>query len=294
MIVVELSGGVGNQLFQYAAARALADRLDTDLGLDLRPYRAKDSRRYGLDAFHIRATVVPDEDLLGVHGPRTLRRELTTGLLDRLVTLGHRPRLAHLTRVVHQGPSFTEVLTTVTDNSWLSGYWQSERYFADDADRIRADLRLKNVSAESAALEQTIRAMDYPVAAHVRRGDYATVESTRLYHGLQGWEYYRAAIRQIRERRPEAQFVFFSDEPEWVAANLGPDIAVLVRANGTDRPQEDLHLMSCCRGHIIANSSFSWWGAWLAQSELVIAPAKWYQAAGLDERDVVPARWMRV
>ncbi len=294
MIVVELAGGLGNQLFQYAAARVVADRLGTTLGIDVRTCRAPDSRPYSLDAFRIRGTVVPDADLLGVHGQRSLKGELTTGLLVRAIVLVRRPRLSHLTRVIHQGPSFTDALTRVTDDSWLSGYWQSERYFAHAADAIRADLRLTSISPATAALEQTIRAMDYPVAAHVRRGDYAAVASTRAFYGLQSTEYYRAAIRRIRAKHPKAQIVFFSDEPGWVAAHLGPEISLLVTANGAARPHEDLHLMMCCRAHIIVNSSFSWWGAWLAQSEFVIAPAKWSQAPGVVEHDIVPATWTRV
>lgn len=294
MIVAELAGGLGNQMFQYAACRAVADRLGVELGLDLRPLRSPNGRAYGLGHFNIRATELSDRDLRGVRGPRSWRWHVRRGPADVVSRWWHRPAHGQLRPVIYQDFPYSDVLTRVDDGTWLSGFWQSERYFADDADRIRADLRLKNVSAESAALERTIRAMNYPVAVHVRRGDYAAVASTRMYHGLQGPEYYRAAIRQIRARHSRAQLVFFSDEPEWVAANLGPDIAVLVRANGTARPQEELHLMSCCRGHIIANSSFSWWGAWLAQSELVIAPGKWFQAAGLDERDVVPSRWMRL
>ena len=294
MIVVEMAGGVGNQLFQYAAARVVADRLETGLGIDVRVCRAADSRPYGLDAFQIRGSVVPDGDLLGVHGPKSLRGHLTRGLVTRARAMLQRPRLAHLTRVVHQGPGYCSELDHVADDSWLCGYWQSERYFVDAAARIRADLQVKTVSPETAAVERQLRAMAFPVAAHVRRGDYAAVESTRRFHGLLSAEYYRTAMQQIRTVHPRAEFVFFSDDPGWVADNLGRDLSLLVTANGHERPFEDLHLMTRCRAHVIANSSFSWWGAWLAASDLVIAPARWFQAPEMARFTIVPDRWRRL
>ncbi len=295
MIVVELSGGLGNQMFQYAAGRALADRLGTDLGLDLRPLAAPNSRPYWLGRFAIRAAVVDKREVFGAHGVRSLRRRLTTGVLERLQLLVRRPRprFASATRVVHQAPTYSDVLERATDHSWLSGYWQSETYFSHAADAIRADFTLRSLSPASAAIAARLASTPYPVAVHVRRGDYAHVASTRAYHGLCSESYYRSAIAHVRCRVPGADFIWFSDEPDWVADHLGSDAALVVTGNG-DRPEEDLHLMTCCRRHVIANSSFSWWGAWLARSDEVIAPRAWYQAPGLDDRDVVPSRWIRL
>ena len=293
MIVVQLCGGLGNQLFQYAAGRATADRLGVELGLDLRPLRVPDSRPYGLGHFAIRATVVRDADLRALQGYHGWRWRVTQGLLERLRTVVRPSPPGHLTPVIHQGTRFTDVLRRVTDDSWLVGFWQSQRYFAEAADRLRADLRLTAVSTESAALERVIQDLDCPVAVHVRRGDYAAVSTTRAYHGLLRLEYYHAAMRRVREQHPEATFVLFSDEPDWVDAHLRPARSRLVGVNG-DRPHEDLHLMACCRAHIVANSSFSWWGAWLARSELVIAPRRWFQAPGVDDTDIVPPGWLRL
>jgi hypothetical protein len=295
MIVVELVGGLGNQMFQYAAARTLADRLRTDLGLDLRPFAAPHARPYRLGRFHIRATTIDERHLLGAHGARTLRRHLTTGLLERLQLLARRPRprFASATRIVHQGPRYRDVLERATDHSWLSGYWQSEAYFSAAADRLRADFTLRSLSPESATIARRLASMPYPVAVHVRRGDYAHVASTRAYHGLCSESYYRSAIAHVRRRVPGASFIFFSDEPAWVADHLGSEATLVVAENG-DRPEEDLHLMTRCRSHVIANSSFSWWGAWLAPSDEVIAPRCWYQAPGLDGRDIVPSRWTKL
>jgi hypothetical protein len=293
MIVVELVGGLGNQMFQYAAARTLADRIGTDLGLDLRPFSAPDSRPYRLDRFNIRATAIDARELFGTHGARSLKRRLTTGVVERLRVLAHhpRPRFASATRVVHQGPTYSDVLERATDHTWISGYWQSEAYFPAAAETLRADFTLRSLSPGSTAIARRLASMGYPVAVHVRRGDYAHVASTRAHHGLCDESYYRRAFAHVRRRVPGANFIFFSDEPGWVADHLGSD-ATLVVSENHDRPEEDLYLMTRCRSHVIANSSFSWWGAWLAHSEEVIAPQAWYQAPGLDGRDVVPSRWI--
>jgi hypothetical protein len=295
VIVVELVGGLGNQMFQYAAARTLADRLGTDLGLDLRPFAAPDARPYLLGRFTIRATAIDERELLGAHGPRSLKRRVTTGALERLrlLTRRPRPRFSTATRIVHQGPTYSDVLERATDHSWVSGYWQSEAYFPRAARTLRADFTLRSLSPGSTAIARRLASMSYPVAVHVRRGDYAHVASTRAHHGLCSESYYRSAIALVRSRVPDATFIFFSDEPDWVADHLGSEAALVVTENA-DRPEEDLYLMTRCRSHVIANSSFSWWGAWLARSDEVIAPRAWYQAPGLDGRDIVPARWGRL
>jgi hypothetical protein len=182
-----------------------------------------------------------------------------------------RPAMRGLRPVVHQEPTFSDVLSRVTDGSWLEGFWQSERYFESNADRIRADLTLRAVGPATARAEAEIESLEYPVAVHVRRGDYASVPTTRAYHGLCGLDYYEAAIARVLDRHPEATFLLFSDDPAWVAAHL---------------------VASRRRAHIIANSSFGWWGAWLAPSDLVIAPRRWFQ--GAEDDAVVPERWVRL
>jgi hypothetical protein len=217
---------------------------------------------------------------------REWRRLLSTA---RLV---ERPR--HLHPIVHQGMEFSDVLSSAGLDCWLCGWWQSERYFSEVADAIRRELVLQRATADTRRVEARLRHRAFPVAVHVRRGDYAAVASTRAFHGLCSEDYYRAAMAAVRVERPDATFVFFSDEPEWVASTFHPADDDLMTVNVPDRPEEDLHLMTCCRAHIIANSTFSWWGAWLANTALVIAPRRWFQAEGVDGSAVVPERWRRL
>jgi hypothetical protein len=295
MIVAELAGGLGNQMFQYAACRAVADRLGVELGLDLRKLRSPNGRAYGLGHFNIRATELSDRDLRGVRGPRSWRGHVRRGPADVVSRWWHRPAHGHLRPVIYQDFPYSDVLTRVDDGTWLSGFWQSERYFADIGDRLRADLTLKTVSAETARRHAAIQALDYPVAVHVRRSDYARVATTRADHGLCSTRYYDAAMSEIRAREPSAWFVFFSDEPEWVRTHLRRPRSTVLAPPDSGSPHEDLYLMTRCRAQIIANSSFSWWGAWLApRPSLVIAPKRWMRAHWVPQEDIVPRGWLRV
>lgn len=177
------------------------------------------------------------------------------------------------------------------------GYWQSERYFVDAADIIRAEfkprLALEPENAATAAAIDGVTA----VSVHVRRGDYVTDKVTNAYHGVCSLDYYRAAIARIAERVASPHLFVFSDDHAWVQENLRSNYpTTYVTANSPDRGYRDMQLMSRCRHHIIANSSFSWWGAWLnpRPDKVVVAPARWFIDKSNDTRDLLPGEWLRV
>ena len=192
---------------------------------------------------------------------------------------------------------FDPRLLDIPAEAYLIGYWQNEKYFAPIADTIRAEFTLKQpLSAASAAVAREMEASE-AVGVHVRRGDYAHNPGTRQKHGLCSLEYYQTCARQILRQHPRAAFYVFSDDPQWAAENLdlgGP--RVLVDHNGPERDYEDLHLLSRCRHFIIANSSFSWWAAWLSNwpDKHVFAPKRWLASVQYDASDIVPAGWQRV
>lgn len=180
---------------------------------------------------------------------------------------------------------------------YLCGYWQTEKYFVEIAPILREDLTVKQpLGGSNLGMMEKIKACT-AVSLHVRRGDYVADPPTASTHGILPLEYYQAAIGLIRERISAPTFFVFSDEIPWVRENLRVDDAevVYVDHNSTDTDYEDLRLMSHCQHHIIANSSFSWWGAWLSsyENKIVIAPRKWY-AIDLDTRDLVPESWIRL
>ena len=290
MITSRLMGGIGNQLFQYAAGFALASRLGVALQLDRTWFGEREDRIYRLDAFAITARTASAEALrqAGIRYPGRLGRGLSRLGLARLAQV----------RGVVREPGFTywPGFTRLRDGACLSGYWQSERYFDAAADALRRELAFRHEpDAENRRTLDAIRACE-AVAVHVRRGDYAADSRTRNYHGTAPLEYYQVAVRRMMSSTRDPVFFVFSDDPEWVEASLRvPAPTVPVVHNGQVRDYEDLRLMSACRHHIIANSTFSWWGAWLGESpgQRVLAPARWF-LNGPSTRDLIPARWEQV
>jgi hypothetical protein len=291
MVIVRLTGGLGNQMFQYAAGRALADRIGTELLLDTRAFehalalRAYTRRAYALSPFSLRARVASPADLKD--WPVWV---VEIGLRLRLV----RPwfRRWHFESAITYDPG----VRTLQQPVCLVGYWQSERYFSDIADRIRADFTLlQPLAGANARLLELARASS-SVGLHVRRGDFVSLDNAVQMHGSCSVDYYRRAINIVRSRCPECQFLVFSDDPEWARAELSLDPSAVFVTGNAETPEQDLALMSACKHHIIANSSFSWWAGWLGYSpeQIVIAPAPWYASTKLDTRDLAVSRWQYI
>lgn len=267
MIVVRIIGGLGNQFFQYATARALADAAGTPLYLDCRGFSAYALRDFTLGKYNIRAQMA-DDAILG-RFPEWRRR-----LGRRLPWRGGRTG----NWVFEKNMAFYPGLQEQRGDIYLDGYFQWERYFSAYADSIRADLALKGgVSAGARELEAQIGSTP-SVAIHVRRGDYVTHPVNRRMFGSCDQAYYRGALAYVqRQVGPVRPFVF-SDDPAY-ARQLFADLDTAVFISGDSRdPTEDIHLMSTCSHHIIANSSFSWWGAWLGKKpgQVVVAPRPWF------------------
>lgn len=288
MIVTKLMGGLGNQMFQYALGRRLAHERDVPLKLDLSWFREARAmgvdtiREYALDGWRVQASVATEEDLL--------RFPSRAGLLARL-------GLRKSSRLKERGFGFDPTVLQAPADAHLTGYWQSEMYFQP----IRWALLDEFMPAQApcphvASLMEPMRSQP-AVSVHVRRGDYATDTRTRAFHGLCPPEYYREAVRRIAERVVDPTLYVFSDEPDWVRDNLKldrPTIYVTHEAGCT--PHHDMWLMSQCSHHIIANSSFGWWGAWLCRDDakIVIAPLRWFTDPNVDTRDLIPDGWERI
>lgn len=284
-VVARITGGLGNQLFQYAMGRALAARHSARLLLDLSHYEAAGThthRGFELAAFKTRFDVATGADLAPFR-PSLVKRVLA------------RTGLASGPRVLHQrGFGFNPEALGVEPPIYLDGTWQSEQYFTMCSEALRTEVTLNSaLSGEAAALANRLYSQ-CSISVHVRRGDYAHDPKTRDYHGLLSMAYYTGAIQWMLERLPEARFFVFSDEPQWAREHLRADapVTVLPVRSGP----EDLMLMAQCRHHIIANSSFSWWGAWLNPSDakLVVAPRRWFADASIRTNDLLPATWTRL
>jgi hypothetical protein len=193
---------------------------------------------------------------------------------------------------------FSEIpgLIDIPSSSYLMGNWQSEIFFRDIADTIRSDFTFKvPMSKQNAELADMIASIN-AISLHVRRGDIASNPTSLAVHGLCSLEYYRQAIELVSSKTLNPEFVIFSDDMDWVRKNLNISFPChYINANKGSESYNDMRLMSFCNHHIVANSSFSWWGAWLGTGEqkIVIAPKKWF-AKNYDSSSIVPSSWIRI
>lgn len=291
MIYAELAGGLGNQMFIYAFARALGLRCQEPVTLlDRQDWRdgAPAHTQCALQALTIapQVRILAEPGFAKAHLPRQntakalmIKYEQRGGMMDRDYTAFER-RMAPILNALGLHFATDGFLPAKRGNSrdflaW--GYFQAEGYFADAAHAIRAELRAAGDLPEAAVpMAQAIAESPCPVALHWRCGDYRKPENAALQ--VCGPRYYADACRAVREALPEAQLFVFSDEPAYVQAHLDTAGLPAVFVQGNWPAVWDLDLMARCRHFILSNSTFSWWGQYLAEPEgrRVFAPDRWY------------------
>lgn len=279
MITARLHGRLGNQMFQYAAARALAVHLQTNVALDS---REAEKRGEGVLTRVFDLPLSPAEVLPPLKQKNPLRYALWRGL-------GLAPRFQR-----EQGLGYNPGFAKWGDGTYLHGYWQSEKYFAESADLIRQDFAFPTFSNSQNAEMAARITEDTAISLHVRRGDYVALAA----HVLCDQAYYEAALARVLEGLEGTPTVYvFSDDPDWAKTNLPlPCNKVVVDFNGPETDFEDMRLMSLCQHNIIGNSSFSWWAAWLNANpqKRVAGPANWFGDPKLNNPDILPADWLRI
>jgi len=297
LVVTRLIGGLGNQMFQYAAGRALALRRGAVLKLDVSGFAAlgpDTKRRYELDPLRIQSSAARDADLLRF-GRNSKPRSPRIERVFRLLRINWRGAdwPVYYEPHFHFDPTLNELLPPV----YLDGFWQSEKYFSDIADVLREEFTPAAASdSDNAAVAEQIDVVN-AVSLHVRRGDYVKDATANRYHGICSPDFYQRAVDYMAARLERPHLFIFSDDQQWTRANLRFAVPMtLVEANSPDCGYRDMQLMARCRHHIVANSSFSWWGAWLGRSreKIVVAPRKWFAASSNDTRDLIPSNWVRL
>ena len=284
-VIARLHGGLGNQLFQYAVGRAVALRTGSELLLDARELADGTKGRYHLGHFSIQARLAAENEL-----PPAKSRPLAYAWWRKF---GRSPRF-----VREQGLAYNERIETIDADCYLHGYFQSQRYFADIAQTLWSDLTFKEaISGENARMAERIQ-MRPSVSMHIRRGDYVINAKAQAAHGSTDLAYFERALEEVRSRSGQDPVIYlFSDEPDWVRENMKLDAEMVgVDINDGSTGHEDLRLMSLCDHNIIANSTFSWWGAWLNPShdKIVVAPAQWFADPKLSNPDITPPGWLRI
>jgi hypothetical protein len=278
MIITRFHGRTGNQMFQYAIGRALALRLGVDLVLDdrLALHKGEQSLTRVFDLPVVQSSTMP---------PSRHDRPIAHSFWRHLIARGRYVR--------ENGLAFDPSILGRPDGTYLHGYWQSEKYFLDAEETIRQDFSFGTPTGRNAELATQI-AETPSVSLHLRRGDYVSNAS----HIVCAQPYYDAALAALLPKLDhDPQIFVFSDDPDWARKNLKlPGNPVVVDHNGAEYDYEDLRLMSLCKHNIIANSSFSWWGAWLNQNpgRHVIAPSTWFGKAKLSNPDIWARGWHKV
>ena len=264
MIITKLSGGLGNQMFQYSLAWHLAIRNNDDkLRFDLSEFKNDiNNRQYGLNDFNI----------IG-------RPLLITDIKESLLSIKQKNHY------------FDKSVLDKKGNLYITGTWICEDYFKDIREVLIKDFTLKKGLDERNKKMLKLIKDTNSVAIHARRTDYVNNPSTKNFHGNCSLDYYYDAIFKMEELVEDPTFFIFSDDIEWCKKKLRSSYSIFIEGNP---PHIDLELMKNCKNFIIANSSFSWWGAWLSENpdKIIIAPDKW--VIGVDEGDIVPKDWMRI
>ena len=291
MVVVKLCGGIGNQMFQYSAGRRLAYVHSTELKLDISWFEIYKLRKYALGAFNIQENFATLEEIEAL-------KVIKHGFADRLIAnvMGRKTGTAP-PYIREKHPSFDPEILSLPDGVYLEGYWQSEKYFAGMEGIIRPEFTVKTAQEGKNCELADMIASCASVSLHIRRGDYVSNPEANRVHGICTLDYYHRCVKQLTKIVKKPHFFVFSDDHDWVRDNLKLSYPMTpVNHNGSDKDYEDLRLMSQCRHNIIANSTFSWWGAWLNESpdKIVIAPERWFNDSSRDTKDLIPDNWIRI
>lgn len=251
MIISKLTGGLGNQLFQYAKGRSEATKNRTSLALDISWYKGRIDRSYYLNNFNITAKIASKLEII--------------------------------------------IYKYFNKKNYIVGDWQSEKYFNDISDLIKKEFVLKNqIDKAHDELIQQIKSTD-SISIHLRGGDYV-VGKKSSFHGICSPEYYSKSISYIIKNVKFPHFFIFTDDINWAKKHIKfPEPYTLV-SNSKNKPYEEIIFMSKCKHNIIANSTFSWWSAWLNNNptKIVIAPKRWFANDKIDSSDIIPLSWIKM
>lgn len=290
MVIVKLQGGLGNQMFQYAAARAVAPTRKCYFDLSFLNTNNISNSEFTARRFEL--SLFPN-----------LNFKFLNTFLTKLISRGNEYKVYSLLRnlllhgfaAIHNCNSYENYSSART--LYLDGYFQNEQCFKHIRNMLLHEFQFPALTNMAANWLQAISNSTNAVSIHVRRGDYMK-PAVLAYHGVLPLTYYQEAIAVTSERIRAAEFFVFSDDINWCRENLTLENKKVNFVTPCGAAWEEMALMSKCRHHIIANSSFSWWGAWLStgDNKLVVAPERWFadQQMNDENRSLIPADWIKV
>ena len=302
MVVVSIFGGIGNQMFQYAFGKCLANKLNLEFKYDY---------SYNL----VRTDFNPSDiqsifNLFSLEGQQASKKEIKqfhlltqdsklkkgVQFLKRYFFLKNNFR-----QIFEKNTKFDKtIFEFVNTNLYLSGHWQSEKYFLPIADSIRHDFKFGKIVCDGNEFWTRKIQNSNSVSIHLRGRDYVSNNVTRSQHFTCDIEYYRKAILLVKEKYNTPCFYIFSDDPDWAKSYLKEfeteNFSFVTGNNWNTSPISDMYLMSLCKHNIIANSSFSWWAAWLNDNpnKIIFCPLKWFNEKEFEINDLIPMSWTKI
>jgi hypothetical protein len=300
MNIVKITGGMGNQMFQFAFARYLEEVTKAAVLLDCCSYETSLNNNRNPGNNHNGYIL---QKLFGINSPIAIVDDIKkyATLPDSLYHRMTRKYLRKKSHYIEYDFSYKENIFYMHHIIYYEGYWQSEKYFIKIADKIRDLFRF--VQPLNNRSDEFLNTMPHPITSiHIRRGDYLK----HKYYHVCTLKYYENAIKKIKNIVPNICFAVFSDDLDWCKYNLSftqEESHFFIDWNKNDDSWQDMFLMSKCDHNIIANSTFSWWGAWLNnnQNKIVLAPEIWYIPKALNMihynynfSDILPDNWISV
>jgi hypothetical protein len=288
-IFIRLSGGLGNQMFQYAFGHALAKRKKTNLVIDLDWFHNIPSgssyQKERLSLLNCNLSLINSNG--AIHEINGVKKNTLSAYFSKKKII-YKEKKNYIYDIKVLG---------VKDGQYLDGYWQSYKYFSDCPELKEIFSPKKDLHKQTFDFLRQINESQ-SVMLHVRRGDYVTSETANQFHGIQPIEYYKKALELIRNSVSNPQIFIFSDDIPWAKENLTLDanLTFIENIDDSDNVIDELYLMSQCKHNIIANSSLSWWGAWLNEYEgkIVIAPKQWLVKNNSSLDDLIPKNWVLI
>lgn len=289
MIITNLTGGLGNQLFQYATGRRLAQIHKTELFLDTTTFNTYKLHNYSLYHFNIIENLATEKELKYFIKENKIYNKIY-GYINKFIPYKYK-KIA--IEIPHS--KFLSGILKLPKNAYLQGYWQDERYFKEIRDILLREFTIKeSLNYDDTNILNNINKCN-SVSLHIRRGDYVTNKNTSQTYNACSLDYYYNAIKKIKKETVNPYFFIFSDDIPWAQENLKIKNCEFINHNSS-KNYIDLFLMTKCKHNIIANSSFSWWGAWLNNNpqKIIIAPKKWFAIEKYNNTKIIPDNWIKI
>lgn len=286
MIITSIYGGLGNQMFQYAIGKSISVTRNVDFKIDT--FKINNSnyvaRDFSLSKFNISVELANISEVKDFHNSK---------YLDFIIGKLYQKNIRFSNKIFEKKPFYFDEKMLSLNNGYLDGYWQCYKYFEDIREVLLEEFTLVNeMNLENKLIYNKIKELN-SVSIHIRRGDYVKDKKNNAIYNVFGIEYYHNAIDFIANKIDNPYFFVFSDDLEWASKNLFLSNATYVDVNSSKNPENDLILMANCKHNIIANSTFSWWGAWLNDNpnKITIAPKRWMSTID-DLYDLYPDTWI--